>query len=69
MQLSAECRSLLDRIFETNVKRRITVEGIMQHPWYLQPLPSHFQSQMQHLDQVQAQRDSHISSRRIDPVS
>ena len=68
LQLSTECRSLLDRIFVADVKQRITVEGIMQHPWYLHPLPSHYQSQLQHLDQVQAQKDAHIRSRRIDPV-
>lgn len=69
VQLSSECRSLLDRIFVADVKQRITVEGIMQHPWYLHPLPSHYQSQLQHLDQVQAQKDAHIQSRRIDPVT
>ncbi|DBA66108.1 TPA: hypothetical protein ACH3X2_003106 [Trebouxia sp. C0005] len=67
-KLSSECRSLLDRIFVADVKQRITVEGIMQHPWYLHPLPSHYQSQLQHLDQVQAQKDAHIQSRRIDPT-
>lgn len=69
VQLSSECRSLLDRIFVADVKQRITVEGIMQHPWYQQPLPPQYQSQLQHLDQVQAQKDAHIRSRRIDPVS
>ncbi len=68
VQLSSECRSLLDRIFVADVKQRITVEGIMQHPWYQHALPSHYQSQLQHLDQVQAQKDAHIQSRRIDPV-
>lgn len=68
VQLSSECRSLLDRIFVADVKQRITVEGIMQHPWYQHPLPSHYQSQLQHLDQVQVQKDAHIQSRRIDPV-
>lgn len=69
LQLSPECRSLLDRIFEPNVKQRITVEGIMQHPWYLKPLQGQFQSQLDHLAQVQAQKDTHIRSRRLDPVS
>ena len=69
LQLSPECRSLLDRIFEPNVKQRITVEGIMEHPWYQKPLPGNFQTQIQHLEQVQAQKDAHMRSRRLDPVS
>ena len=60
---------MLDRIFVADVKQRITVEGIMQHPWYQQPLTPQYQSQLQHLEQVQAQKDAHIRSRRIDPVS
>lgn len=68
MQLSNECRDLLDRIFDADVKKRITVDGIMQHPWYMQPLPPQYQSQLQHLEQVQAEREAHISSRQIDPV-
>ena len=68
MQLSSECRSLLDRIFEPDVKQRITVDEIMQHPWYLHSLPSQYQSQLQHLDQVQASKDAHMRSRQLDPV-
>lgn len=68
MQLSPECRSLLDRIFDTDVKQRITVDGIMQHPWYLQPLTPQYQAQLQHLDQVQAEKEAHITSRQLDPV-
>lgn len=68
MQLSNECRDLLDRIFEADVKKRITVDGIMQHPWYTQPLPSQYQSQLQHLEQVQVELEAHMKSRQIDPV-
>ena len=34
--LSPECRDLLDRIFVTDPKRRITVPQIMEHPFYTQ---------------------------------
>ena len=68
MQLSEGCRNLLDRIFEPNVKQRIKVDEIMQHPWYLQPLPSQYQSQLQHLEEVQRSKDAHIQSRQLDPV-
>ncbi|KAL3154733.1 hypothetical protein ABBQ38_011281 [Trebouxia sp. C0009 RCD-2024] len=67
-KLSPECRSLLDRIFDTDVKQRITVDGIMQHPWYLQPLSPKYQAQLQHLDQVQAEKEAHLTSRQIDPT-
>ena len=59
----------MDQIFVADVKQRITVEGIMQHPWYRQPLESRYESQWQHLEQVQGQKDAHIQSRRLDPVS
>ena len=34
--LSPECRDLLDKIFITDPKRRITVPQIMEHPFYTQ---------------------------------
>ena len=66
--MSNECRDLLDCIFDADVKKRITVDGIMQHPWYTQSLPSQYQSQLQHLEQVQVGLEAHIRSRQIDPV-
>ena len=33
-QLSPECRDLLSRIFHIAEADRITIQQIMQHPWY-----------------------------------
>lgn len=68
MQLSSGCRSLLDAIFQADVKQRITVEGIMQHPWYREPLPSQFQSQWDQMVRVQSQKEADQQSRQLDPV-
>ena len=68
VQLSPGCRSLLDAIFQADVKQRITVEGIMQHPWYREPLPSQFQSQWDQMVRVQSQKEADQQSRQLDPV-
>lgn len=35
--LSPEARDLLDKIFQTDPKKRITIPQIMQHPWWACP--------------------------------
>ena len=37
--LSTDCHDLLKRIFTLKRSERITIEGIMNHPWYLKNLP------------------------------
>lgn len=39
LQVSAECRDLLSRILVAEPAKRISIAGIMQHPWYCQDLP------------------------------
>eukprot|EP01023_Acetabularia_acetabulum_P049871 TRINITY_DN5354_c0_g1_i1.p1 TRINITY_DN5354_c0_g1~~TRINITY_DN5354_c0_g1_i1.p1 ORF type:complete len:330 (+),score=48.80 TRINITY_DN5354_c0_g1_i1:3-992(+) len=38
-RLSRECRDLLDKIFELDESKRITIPQIKQHPWFKKPLP------------------------------
>ena len=38
-ELSADCFSLLDAMLNVDTELRITVQGIMQHPWFLTNLP------------------------------
>ena len=38
-RLSPECRDLLDKMFDVNQDSRITVDGILAHPWFSRPLP------------------------------
>ncbi|KAK9808852.1 hypothetical protein WJX72_005109 [[Myrmecia] bisecta] len=38
-RLSAECIDLLDKIFVTDEKKRITLQQIKEHPWVMRPQP------------------------------
>lgn len=39
IQISMECRHLLSKIFVTNPEKRITIDEIKKHPWFLKNLP------------------------------
>lgn len=39
LQLTDEVKDLVNRILVPHSEQRITIEGIMQHPWYLKNLP------------------------------
>jgi len=39
-KLTSEFRDLIERMMEPNPYKRITIDGIKKHPWYLGPLPS-----------------------------
>ncbi|WCJ31928.1 Serine/threonine-protein kinase SAPK2 [Euphorbia peplus] len=39
VRVSAECNYLLSRIFVANPEKRITMEEIKKHPWFLKNLP------------------------------
>ena len=43
VRLSRACLDLLARIFVVHPKRRITLEQIQQHPWFVQNLPPEMQ--------------------------
>ncbi|KAI7726487.1 hypothetical protein M8C21_022542 [Ambrosia artemisiifolia] len=40
VEISLECRHLLYRIFVANPEKRITIQEIQMHPWFLKNLPS-----------------------------
>eukprot|EP01024_Parvocaulis_polyphysoides_P005644 TRINITY_DN1140_c2_g1_i1.p2 TRINITY_DN1140_c2_g1~~TRINITY_DN1140_c2_g1_i1.p2 ORF type:complete len:171 (+),score=33.20 TRINITY_DN1140_c2_g1_i1:2-514(+) len=42
-RLSPSCRDLLDRIFQLDESRRITIPEIKKHPWYTTPLIPKYQ--------------------------
>ena len=42
-QLSEGARDLVQRILVAQASHRITIEGIMAHPWYLHSLPAELQ--------------------------
>uniref|UniRef100_A0A7C8YLV3 non-specific serine/threonine protein kinase n=1 Tax=Opuntia streptacantha TaxID=393608 RepID=A0A7C8YLV3_OPUST len=39
VRISQECKHLLSRIFVANPEKRITIEEIKQHPWFVKNLP------------------------------
>ncbi|GLT44860.1 hypothetical protein SLA2020_187340 [Shorea laevis] len=39
VRVSKECRHLLSRIFVANPEKRITIQEIKSHPWFLKTLP------------------------------
>jgi serine/threonine protein kinase len=39
VQVSDECKDLLRKVLMADPAQRLTIQGIMQHPWFLQDLP------------------------------
>ncbi|WIA14928.1 hypothetical protein OEZ85_001641 [Tetradesmus obliquus] len=55
--LSPECRDLLDKIFVADEFKRITLQGIKEHPWYTAELPPFLQQALDDLKLEQDMRD------------
>lgn len=66
--LSAEVKDLLDNILVIDPCQRITVEGIMQHPWYNQKLPHAYEAALQDLDRQQSELVRHVERQQYDSV-
>ena len=66
--LSPEVRDLLDQIFKVDPKKRITVRGIMQHPWYNKQLPAKYQDALDRIEEQQAVLEKHVQQIQLDPV-
>mmetsp|Transcript_4620 Transcript_4620/g.7936 ORF Transcript_4620/g.7936 Transcript_4620/m.7936 type:complete len:437 (+) Transcript_4620:190-1500(+) len=49
-KLSEPCRDLLDKIFEMDEAKRISIKEIREHPWYTHPLPHAFQTALSSLE-------------------
>ncbi|KAF5828686.1 hypothetical protein DUNSADRAFT_17222 [Dunaliella salina] len=41
--LSTDCTDFIRRLLKPNPKQRLTLEGVLQHPWFLKKLPPHAQ--------------------------
>jgi serine/threonine-protein kinase SRK2 len=50
LRLSASVKDLVDRILVPEAERRITIEHIMKHPWYLQNLPDELRVRIERPD-------------------
>eukprot|EP00775_Hariotina_reticulata_P003264 gene3264-3542_t len=56
--LSPELRDLLDKIFVADEFKRITMQGIKEHPWCQMPLPPLLQNELDEMAREQELRDS-----------
>lgn len=68
LQLSEDCRDLLDRILTIDEKRRITIADIRAHPWMNKPLPPKFAAAEEALYSRQQRLDASLETRILDEV-
>ena len=68
MQLSPECRDLLDSIFVVDEKKRISIQDMKKHAWYNKSLPSRLQHSERHLREEQQRLEAHMTTRQLDEV-
>ena len=68
LQLSEECRDLLDRIFTINEQQRISIQGIKDHAWYNKPLLPKYQAAQDGLQERQAELTHRMQRRVLNPV-
>lgn len=68
LQLSPDCRDLLDSIFVVDEKKRISIQEMKKHAWYNKPLPSRLQYSEKRLREEQDLLQAHIVARQLDEV-
>ena len=68
VQLSDECRDLLDHIFTINEQQRISIQGIKDHAWYNKPLLPKYQAAQDSLRERQAGLTRRMQQRVLNPV-
>jgi len=69
LQLTPECRDLLNSIFQTDASRRITVMDIKEHAWYRKPLLGKYQVATDKIEALQVEHDEYTRHRQISSVS
>lgn len=65
--MSPECVDLLNRIFQINEGKRIKIEEIRQHPWYVEPLSPRYEQAMHDILAQQAQIDAQLRLATVRP--
>lgn len=68
MQLSKECRDLMDRIFEVDEALRITIPEIQAHPWYTEPLLPCYRAAEAQIAKEQAHLEGRQALKHVDAV-
>eukprot|EP00775_Hariotina_reticulata_P009702 gene9702-9861_t len=61
-RLSPECRDLLDKMFDVNQDSRITIDGIIRHPWFNKTLPPKYEAALAQLQEEQRAIDRRVAS-------
>jgi serine/threonine protein kinase len=60
--LTPEARDLLARIFEPDEAARISVKGILEHPWSTAPMPEPFHSALEQMKGEQDRIDAEVAA-------
>jgi serine/threonine protein kinase len=60
--LTEGARDLLARIFEPDEDARISVKGILEHPWSTLPIPEPFHSALEQMGREQARIDGEVAA-------
>lgn len=68
LQLSAEVKDLLSRIFQTNESQRIDISQIKEHPWFKKELDPEFRDAQTKIDKLQDDLNRYTRHRRIHDV-
>ncbi|GAX84005.1 hypothetical protein CEUSTIGMA_g11430.t1 [Chlamydomonas eustigma] len=56
-KLSSDCVDLLDKMFERDENKRVSIPEIKQHRWYRKSVPPVFQKTLEELAEMQAKKD------------
>lgn len=65
--MSPECVDLLNKIFQINEAKRIKIEEIRQHPWYVVPLAPRYERAMAEILAEQAEIAAHLRMASVRP--
>ncbi len=67
-KVSSDCKDLLWQIFEPVDSKRITLDGIQKHPWYVKPLTPRFAAAREEMQQQQAVLTASLAQTTLDEV-
>ena len=68
LQISPECKDLIDRIFNVDSAERFGMEDMKKHPWYNKPLTPRHQAAIDRINAEQAELEKRSQTIRIDEV-
>ena len=62
VELSDECKDLIQRIFVVDTSRRLNIAGIKAHPWFQRNLPAELQQAVQNDGRLRSRYGTSTSS-------